>query len=51
MKGHAGQVAGIAFAPDGKTIASASEDKTVRIWDIAQKKEIGPSVAEFLNGQ
>eukprot|EP00798_Chlamydomonas_sp_ICE-L_P032780 gene32780-33843_t len=30
----------IAFAPDGKTMASASYDSTVRTWDMATGKEI-----------
>ena len=31
--GHAGTVSGVAFAPDGKTFASVSGDKTARIWN------------------
>ena len=31
-EGHSGIVAGVAFFPDGKRIASASHDGTARIW-------------------
>src|SRR5439155_21854737 len=30
----------VAYAPDGKTLASASNDNTVRLWDVATSKEI-----------
>src|SRR5262249_54778120 len=33
-------VQGIAFSPDGKTIASGSADNTARLWDVATGKEI-----------
>jgi WD40 repeat protein len=36
--GHSGQLYGIRFSPDGKHIASVSEDATARVWDVSTGK-------------
>jgi eukaryotic-like serine/threonine-protein kinase len=41
MDAHADAVYGMAFSPDGRLLATGSADGTARLWDVAQRKEIG----------
>ncbi|KAM3101763.1 TIR domain-containing protein, partial [Phormidesmis sp. 146-20] len=34
LKGHSGIVWSVSFSPDGKTIATGSHDRTVKLWDL-----------------
>ena len=41
LKGHKGRINSIACSSDGKTVVTASQDKTVRLWRTADQQCIG----------
>jgi WD40 repeat protein len=41
LTGHAGQVNSVAFSPDGKILASASSDNSVRLWEVSTNQPVG----------
>ena len=38
LKGHSDKVMSVAFSPDGQTLASGSNDKTIKIWNLASNE-------------
>jgi WD40 repeat protein len=39
LQGHTDAVVAVAFSPDSKTLASASYDGTLKLWDLTTGKE------------
>jgi hypothetical protein len=46
LEGHTASVESVAWSPDGKTLASGSEDRTVKLWETSGIPEI--DLAEYL---
>jgi WD40 repeat protein len=40
LGGHIGNISCLAFSRDGKTLASASRDTTIRLWSVPSRKEV-----------
>ena len=40
LEGHTGAVYGVAVTPDGTRAVSASDDRTLRVWDLATGKSL-----------
>ncbi|MBC1242254.1 WD40 repeat domain-containing protein, partial [Nostoc sp. 2RC] len=40
LEGHSSRVNSVVFSPDGKTLASASNDNTIKLWDVSTSKAI-----------
>ncbi|HYE30889.1 MAG TPA: protein kinase [Methylomirabilota bacterium] len=39
--GHTGRTLGIAFTPDGRTLASVGANGSVKLWNVATRREMG----------
>ena len=43
LRGHSAPATSVAYRPDGKQVATAGNDQTIRLWDPATGRQTGPS--------
>ena len=49
IKGHGKGITDVAFSRDGKLIASAATDNTIKIWDVAAQRELRTLTGHIAN--
>ncbi len=51
LTGHTNSVRGVAFSPDpdGRLLATASGDRSVRLWDVASRQPLGQTLTGHTN--
>jgi WD40 repeat protein len=47
LSGHSAGVRSLAYSPDGQTLLSGSYDGTVRLWDVAERRQRASAVARL----
>jgi serine/threonine protein kinase/WD40 repeat protein len=48
LKGHSGRISSLSWSPEGQRLASASQDRTVRIWNRERAEEVKACKVQML---
>jgi WD40 repeat protein len=51
LAGHERPIRQLAFSPDGKLLATASDDRSVRLWNVADGKELAVLGAPYMTNK